>query len=377
MNEKTYIIPILPLSCEVETKAVMKQTTLASRKLGELNGIVEKIPNPEILIRTLSLQEAMDSSSIESIITTHDELYKAELGANKYTTLAAKEVGTYATALMDVFTLVKERNIITENMIKEIYRNIKHNDAGYTSTPGKKLINERTHESVYTPPQTIDEINSHMQNLERFINDDSISDLDPLVKMAIIHHQFESIHPFGDGNGRTGRVLNILYLVAQGLLNMPILYLSRYINQNKGEYYRLLQEVRDTLQWEQWILFILKGVEQTADETIKFVRGMSDMMMQYKHRIRTNLPNVYSQDLINNLFRHPYTKVEYVINEVGVSRPTAMSYLNQLIDEGILDKLKLGRENFYINKGLFNFILNAFHSESDESADPISSNLDV
>lgn len=377
MIEKKYIIPTLPLSCDVETKAVMRQTTLASRKLGELNGIVEKIPNPEILIRTLSLQEAMDSSSIESIITTHDELYKAEIGANKYSTLAAKEVGTYASALMDALDLVKRRNIITENMIKEIYRNIKHNDAGYTSTPGKKLINERTHESVYTPPQTIDEINIHMQNLERFINDNSISDLDPLVKMAIIHHQFESIHPFGDGNGRTGRVLNILYLVAQGLLNIPILYLSRYINQNKGEYYRLLQEVRDTLQWEEWILFILKGVEQTADETIKFVRGMSDMMMQYKHHIRTSLPNVYSQDLINNLFRHPYTKVEYVINEVGVSRPTAMSYLNQLINEGILDKLKLGRENYYINRRLFNFILTAFHSESDESADPINSNLDV
>lgn len=261
-------------------------------------------------------------------------------------------------------------------MIKEIYRQIKHNDAGYTTTPGKKLINERTQERVYTPPQTIDEINQHMSNLVQFINDDSLSDLDPLVKMAIIHHHFESIHPFGDGNGRAGRVLNILYLVAQGLLNMPILYLSRYINQHKGEYYRLLQSVRDILQWEPWILFMLKGVEQTADETIKFVRGMSDMMMDYKHRIRKNLPNVYSQDLINNLFRHPYTKIEFVVNEIGVSRPTAMSYLNQLIEKGFLDKLKLGRDNYYINKGLFAFILNAFHSEGDISTDPINSNME-
>lgn len=376
MDKPKYIIPTLPLPYDVESKAVMKQTTLASRKLGELNGIVEKIPNPEILIRTLSLQEAMDSSSIESIITTHDELYKAEIGANKYSTLAAKEVSTYADALMEVFDVVKQRNLITETMIKEIYRQIKHNDAGYTTTPGKKLINERTQESVYTPPQTIDEINQHMSNLVQFINDDSLSDLDPLVKMAIIHHQFESIHPFGDGNGRAGRVLNILYLVAQGLLNMPILYLSRYINQHKGEYYRLLQSVRDTLQWEPWILFMLKGVEQTADETIKFVRGMSDMMMDYKHRIRKNLPNVYSQDLINNLFRHPYTKIEFVVNEVGVSRPTAMSYLNQLIEKGFLDKLKLGRDNYYINKGLFAFILNAFHSEGDISTDPINSNME-
>lgn len=377
MTKPQYKIPSLPLQRDVETKAVLKQTNLASRKLGELNGIVEKIPNPEILIRTLSLQEAMDSSSIESIITTHDELYKAEIGANKYSTLAAKEVSTYADALMDVFAVVKQRNLITEGMIKQIYRQIKHNDAGYTTTPGKKLINERTQESVYTPPQTIEEISMHMRNLEQFINDDSLSDLDPLVKMAIIHHQFESIHPFGDGNGRAGRVLNILYLVAQGLLNMPILYLSRYINQNKGEYYRLLQSVRDTLEWEAWILFMLKGVEQTADETIKFIRGMSDMMMRYKHQIRTNLPNVYSQDLINNLFRHPYTKIEFVVKEVGVSRPTAMSYLNQLISEGILEKLKLGRENYYINTGLFSFILNAFHTQGDINADPINSNMET
>ena len=203
-------------------------------------------------------------------------------------------MSTYADALMEVFEIVKQRNLITEGMIKEIYHHIKHNDAGYTTTPGKKLINEKTKESVYTPPQTIDEIQLYMRNLERFINDDTLSDLDPLVKMAIIHHQFESIHPFGDGNGRAGRVLNILYLVAQGLLNMPILYLSRYVNQNKGEYYRQLQAVRDTLQWEPWIVFMLKGVEQTADETIKFVRGISDMMLQYRHRIRKNLPNVYS-----------------------------------------------------------------------------------
>ncbi len=379
MEQKNYIIPSLPLVFDVETKAVMKQTTLASRKLGELNGIVEKIPNPEILIRTLSLQEAKDSSSIESIITTHDELYKAEVGAGKYSTIAAKEVSTYADALMEVMKQVMKRGIITEGMIKEIYQYIKHNDAGYTTTPGKSLVNERSQETVYTPPQTIDEIQHHMRNLEIFINDDSLSDLDPLVKMAIIHHQFESIHPFGDGNGRAGRVLNILYLVSKELLNMPVLYLSRYINHNKGKYYDLLQRVRDrndTSAWEDWILFMLKGVEQTADESIRFVRGIGDMMMRYKHQIREQLPNVYSQDLINNLFRHPYTKIEFVVNEVGVSRPTAMSYLNQLIEAGLLVKLKLGRENYYVNKELYDFILNAFHNEPDKEADSINSNME-
>lgn len=379
MGKKQYSIPQLPLEIDVETKAVLKQTNLASRKLGELNGIVEKIPNPEILIRTLSLQEAKDSSSIESIITTHDELYKAEIGVNKYSTIAAKEVSTYADALMEVVHQVMKRGMITEGMIKDIYRHIKHNNAGYTTTPGKSLINERTKEEVYTPPQTIDEIQLHMRNLEAFINNDSLSDIDPLVKMAIIHHQFESIHPFGDGNGRAGRVLNILYLVNKGLLNMPILYLSRYINHYKGKYYDLLQRTRDQSDqksWEAWILFILKGVEQTADESIQFVRGIGNMMMRYKHQIREKLPNVYSQDLINNLFRHPYTKIEFVVNEVGVSRPTAMSYLNQLIGIGVLDKLKLGRENYYVNKELFDFILNAFHYEPAKSSDSINSNME-
>lgn len=227
MNSNTYQIPTLPLPFDVETKAVLKQTALASRKLGELNGIVEKIPNPEILIRTLSLQEAKDSSSIESIITTHDDLYKAEVSMKQYSTIAAKEVSTYADALLHVIDIVKERKLITEGLIKEVYRQIKHNDGGYTTTPGKALINEQTGEVVYTPPQTIEEIHQHMRNLEAFINDDSMSDVDPLVKMAIIHHQFESIHPFGDGNGRAGRVLNVLYLVSHDLLNLPVLYLTQ------------------------------------------------------------------------------------------------------------------------------------------------------
>ena len=371
-----YKIPTLPLKEDLETKAVLKQSIAANRKLAELKGIVKIVPNPSILIRTLSLQEAKDSSAIESIITTHDELYRAELGRKSFTSPAAKEVSTYADALMHVFEKVSAHSIITSNNIIEIYRIIKHNNAGYTTTPGKALINERTRETVYTPPQTIDEIKRHMTNLELFINDDSLCDLDPLVKMAIIHHQFESIHPFGDGNGRAGRVLNILYLVAKDLLDLPILYLSRYIIQNKGEYYRLLQSVRDNGDWEHWILFMLKGVEQTANETILFVKGIAMLMMEFKHYIREHLPKIYSQDLINNLFKHPYTKIDFIVKEIGVSRPTAISYLNQLIKANLLEKIKIGKENFYINSKLFEFILNAFHSNVDEKTDPINSNIE-
>lgn len=371
----SYQIPILPLKEDFETKAVLKQTIAANRKLAELKGVVKIVPNPSILIRTLSLQEAKDSSAIESIITTHDELYKAEIGAPSLASPAAKEVSTYADALMHVVETVSQRGIITSNNIIEIYRSIKHNDGGYTTTPGKALINERTKETVYTPPQTIDEIKRYMNNLELFINDDTISDLDPLVKMAIIHHQFESIHPFGDGNGRAGRVLNILYLVVKGLLDLPILYLSRYIIQNKGEYYARLQAVRDNGDWVEWILFMLKGVEITASETIKFVEGIAAMMLRYKHTIRQTMPKIYSQDLINNLFCHPYTKIEFVVNELGITRPTASSYLNQLIEAGFLSKIKLGKENYFINNELFDFIVNAFHSSVNNDTDEINSNM--
>ena len=203
-----------------------------------------------------------------------------------------------------------------------------------------------------------------MSNLEKFINDEELSDYDPLIKMCIIHHQFESIHPFSDGNGRTGRVVNILYLVLTQLLDIPVLYLSRFIIKNKAEYYYWLQAVRDdSSNWESWILFLLKGIEETANETIRLVLDIKDLMMEYKHLIRENLPKVYSQDLLNNLFKHPYTKIEFVSEELQVSRPTATSYLNQLTSLGVIEKVKMGRDNIYINTRLFNLLINAFHYE--------------
>ena len=362
-----YEIPILPLRREVETKAVLKQAAKAHRRLAELKGAVLSIPNKTILINTLSLQEAKDSSAVESIITTHDELYKAELSFHTATSPAAKEVQSYSGALIHGFELVKKHELLTCNDIIEIYRRIKHNQAGFRNTPGTALINDRTGESVYQPPQSYDDIVSYMSNLEKFINDDSISDLDPLVKMCIIHHQFESIHPFSDGNGRTGRIVNILYLVLQGLLDYPILYLSRYIIKNKEEYYRLIQSVRDQEEWESWILFLLKGLEDTSQETVSLVLNIKELMLEYKQKIRSELPKIYSQDLLNNLFKHPYTKIDFICDELNISRPTATSYLNKLVDNGFLAKMKLGRDNFYLNMKLFDLLLNAFHIDKPVS----------
>lgn len=359
----SYQIPDLPLSFEVETKAVLKQTIEANKRLAELKGVVKTMPNASILINTLALQEAKDSSAIESIITTHDELFKAELFVQQFTSAGAKEVQTYADALKQGFEMVAKKHLLTNNSIIEIYKNVKLNTAGFRSTPGTTLKNERTQEVVYEPPQSIDLIQKFMSNLERFINDNAISDLDPLVKMAIIHHQFESIHPFSDGNGRTGRIINILYLVQQGLLDLPVLYLSRYVIKNKAKYYELLQKVRDEQAWEAWILFILKGIEVTAIETIALVEGVKKLMAEFKKEIRDHLGKIYSQDLLNNLFRHPYTRIEFVMKELSISRPTASSYLKQLETKGLVTKIKLGRENFYLNDKLFDLLINAFHLE--------------
>lgn len=194
-----------------------------------------------------------------------------------------------------------------------------------------------------------------MANFERYVNDSGMQDCDPLIKMAIIHFQFESIHPFYDGSGRTGRIINILYLILEKLQSLPILYLSNYIIRNKSDYYRFLQKVRDENLWEDWILFMIKGVEETARETIELIIKIKSLMLDYKHRLRDNY-KFYSQDLLNNLFKHPYTKIEFLVNDLGVSRLTAASYLNKLADDKMLRKDKLGTGNYYINEALFELL---------------------
>jgi len=345
----------LPIKKDIESKTILRKTASAHRALAELKGFVSSIPNENILINTLGLQEAKDSSAIENIITTHDDIFKAELNLDGFKSLNAKEVQNYISALKKGFSLISENKILTNNDIIQIQSELEKNNAGFRKVPGTALKNATTGEIVYTPPQDYDTILKLMANLEQFINDETMSDLDPLVKMGIIHYQFESIHPFYDGNGRTGRIINVLYLVMNDLLDLPILYLSRYIIENKGQYYKLLQEVRETDNWDNWILYMLNAVEQISKETIVLIGKIKELIFEYKNLLRDNY-KFYSQDLLNNLFKHPYTKIEFIENDLGVSRITASKYLNQLAKDGLLKKEKLGTGNYYINERLIKIL---------------------
>lgn len=345
----------LPLNIDLETKKILKALPAAHAALAELKGIASTIPNQSILINTLGLQEAKDSSAIENIITTYDDLYKSELNFDAFKSLDAKEVQNYISALKKGFELTTKNGLLTNKTILQIQELLEDNKAGFRKLPGTSLKNAATGETIYTPPQDYDEIMRLMANLEKYINDPTIQDCDPLIKMAIIHFQFESIHPFYDGNGRTGRIINILYLILEKLQNLPILYLSNYIIKHKSEYYTFLQKVRDENLWEDWILFMIKAVEETAKETIELIIKIKDLMLDYKHRLRDNY-KFYSQDLLNNLFKHPYTKIEFIVNDLGVSRLTAANYLNKLAADKMLRKDKLGTGNYYINEKLFELL---------------------
>ncbi|RKW57118.1 MAG: Fic family protein [Prevotella sp.] len=370
--EQKYNIPQLPLPYDFETKVVLRQVNAANRRLAELKGIALTIPNENILISTLVLQEALDSSAVENIVTTSDELYKADLAMKGHiSNAAAKEVLLYREAMSVGFNLARKNKLLTLNDILAIQRELEHNNAGFRKMPGT-VLKSSNGDVVYTPPQNYEEIMRFMTNLELYINNNCMHDVDPLIKLAIIHHQFESIHPFYDGNGRTGRILIILYLIINNLLDLPILYLSRYITHNKEKYYRLIQCIRDKntdnfKEWEQWVLFMLKGIEETATQTIELTRNISILMAEYKSKLRPIFGRLYKHELINNLFFHPYTKIEYMQKDMMVQRKTATKYLEKIVEAGLLKKVKFGRSNYYINTKLMDLFI---HYRSDESAEP-------
>jgi len=358
MLKSSYVIPELPPPVELETVRVYKALTAASRALADLKGQAKTIPNQGILIDTLALQEAKASSEVENIVTTQDEIFQADLFPDDPQSPAAKEVALYRDAVRLGFRKLNETGgLIPNSVLVDMFRLLKGRSDGFRIVAGTALKNEATGETVFIPPQDSREIVNHMAALERFVNDDERSRLDPLIKMALIHHQFESIHPFPDGNGRIGRILNVLYLTKTGLLEIPILYLSRHITRNKTAYYRLLQSVRDGGTWEDWVVFMLEAVAETSVTTVRLVEGIREQMASVKHRMRAGLPKLYSQDLLNNLFRHPYTRIEYVQNDLEITRQTAAKYLDTLAEHGFVEKHQAGRNNYYVNTDLVRLFL--------------------
>jgi len=351
MNE--FIPKKLPLNIDIQTKSILKKSISANRALAKLDGVAKIIPNQEILINSLILQEAKDSSEIENIITTHDELYQSSLDISTVSQ-ATKEVQNYRRALLKGFELVQESSLLLVRHIVEIQKELEGNCAGIRKQVGTVLKNQLTGEVIHTPPQDEAIIVELLNNLEKYINTED--EVDPLIKMAVIHYQFESIHPFYDGNGRTGRIINILYLVLNELLDLPILYLSSYIIKNKVDYYRLLQEVREKEAWEDWILYMLEGVDQTATAQNKLISEIKNLMDNTKEKLKNELPKMYSKDLLETLFMHPYTKIDMLVENLGVTRKTASLYLNQLEELGIMNSLKLGRSKFFVNKKLFELL---------------------
>ncbi len=344
--EKPYNdLPMLPPTAEVETKKILKQAIASNKILAELKGRADEIPNQSMLVNAILLQEAKDSSEIENIVTTQDSLYKAFSSNISETDAQTKEVLKYRQALWEGYSDLDKRPLSTNSFIK-IVQTIKENNSGIRNIPGTAIkSNDRI---IYTPPTGEDCIRQHLKNLEDFIHGED--EIDHLVKLAIMHYQFEAIHPFFDGNGRTGRVLNMLYLVETGLLDKPILYLSKFIIENKNEYYANLRNVTEKSAWEAWVLFMLKGVEETARFTMNKINGINLLMQETISFAKDNLPKrVYSKELIELLFEQPYCKVKYLVDNTIAKRQTAAEYLNELEKIGILQSQKVGVENLYLN----------------------------
>lgn len=356
LNKAFNDLPLLPpMESLVETIAILKQESKSAVALAELKGLTNTLPNPNILINAVILKEAQASSGIENVITTQDKLYQALYAKSTKPDGATKEVLRYREALLLGTRLIKEKKILNTNGIISIQSELEENNAGLRRLPGTALINDLTNEVIYTPPDNFDTISDLMKNLEVYLNNDT-DDISPLIKLAIQHYQFESIHPFYDGNGRTGRIINILYLILKGLLNEPVLYLSSFIIQNKGDYYRLLKEVRTKNNWEDWILYILKGIEQTAQSTITQINKINLLFNETQKMVQEKLPRIYSKDLIEQLFIHPYSKIEFLVNNLGIERKAASRYLNGLEEIGILKSQQKGKEVIYINTKLYNLL---------------------
>lgn len=348
-------MPLLPPDADLETKAVLKKSISAGRMLAELKGLGETIPNQSILINSLTLQEAKASSEIENVVTTHDALFKAFTADTSQIDPSTKEVLRYREALWEGFSVLKQKPLLTTNLLIRLVQIIKKNEVGIRNATGSKIANPASGETIYTPPEGEKQIRNKLKNLEDYIHDPDGPD--PLIRLAVIHYQFESIHPFFDGNGRTGRILNILFLVQQQLLDLPILYLSRHIIAYKNDYYRLLRDVTISGQWEPWLIFMLEAVEQTAASTRQLIFDIRQLLSETMEKVKKDLPGrVYSKELIELLFQQPYTKGQFLVDAGIAKRQTVAEYLKALEKIGVLKSQKIGKEVLYLNIKLYDLL---------------------
>lgn len=347
-------LPDLPPKGDLETKAILKKVIAASRALSELKGAITNLPNPLLFIDTVNLQEAQASSAIENIITTQDALFQASVTEKKIEDAATKEVIHYKDALWFGVEKINKRPLLTTNLFIDIMRIIKENQSGIRNIPGTQLKNPATGKIIYTPPEGETVIREKLKSLEKFINTEG--DMDPLIKLALIHYQFEAIHPFFDGNGRTGRIIILLYLKLCGLMELPGLYLSSYILQNKNEYYIHLRNVTEKNGWQSWILYMLDMIEKTSQSGRKRIEKIEKLMKKLGSEIQKELPKVYSKDLVEVLFRRPYTKRNFIeIAGIGNIK-TAGTYLKNLEEKGFLKSVISGKEKLYLNHQLMKIL---------------------
>lgn len=351
-------LPLLPPAARLETEPVLKAAIRASRSLAELKGRTRTVPNASILLNTIALQEARASSEIENIFTTSDELYRGMSADAPEISPHAKEVLHYNKALWHGAAALQKKRRLSAELTIEIVRMIKEDVPGIRAHPGAELVNRATGEIVYTPPDGAPRIRALLANLEQFINT-AEDGVDPLVKLAVTHYQFEAIHPFSDGNGRTGRILSILFLLHQRLLEQPILFLSRYIIAHKSHYYRHLREVTETGAWEPWILYMLRAVESTAETTVLKIEAIGDLLARLVEEGRLKLPKrTFSKELIEQLFVRPYCKIRH-LEEAGLAaRVSASRYLHDLADAGLVTKVKSGKEILFVNERLVKLLAN-------------------
>jgi Uncharacterized conserved protein len=349
-------LPLLPPIQELENKNILKKAIAANKALAELNCLSALLPNSLVLVNVIGLQEAKLSSEIENVVTTNDALYKAYSNELECTDPQTKEVLRYKEALWHGYLMLEEGRPISIRLMEELYRIVKQAGGGIRKHSGTKLSN-MSGKIIYTPPEGEEVIREKLKNLEQYINDDFDADIDPLIKLPIIHYQFEAIHPFSDGNGRVGRIINILYLIDKGLLTYPVLYLSKYIIENKEKYYSGLRKVTEDGKWEEWILYILSAVEYTAKLTKEKILKIKEQFEADVELIKEQLPKFYSKDLLEVIYEHPYCKISFLEKRGVAKRQTASKYLKALSELGVLKAVKVGKEYYYINEKFLQILI--------------------